>query len=343
MSERIITCAQAIREAIEIKMNEDKSVILYGLSVDDPKGVYGTTIGLKEKFGEERVFDTPLSEDAMTGVAVGLALAGFKPIHVHYRMDFALLAVNQIVNIISKYSYMYGGRVSLPIVIRMIVGRSWGQGAQHSQSLYSFFVHTPGLKVVAPSTPYDFKSALIYSIEDPNPVVFIEHRMLHLIKGEVPENKYKIEPKCRILSQGTDITIVGISHMVIECMRAKKLLEKVGINAEVIDPIWLNPLDIDTIINSVKKTGRLLIVDNAWTKCGMSAEIAALVAENLRDVNINRLGFAHVPCPTSKPLQDIFYPDSSKIASSAYKMIKNKIWIPEKELQDELVIFKGPF
>lgn len=343
MSERILTGSEAIREATQIKMEEDPSIIVFGLGVDDPKGIYGTTKGLKEKFGEERVFDTPLSEDAMTGVAVGMALAGLKPIHVHYRMDFALLAMNQIVNMISKYYYMYGGGVSLPIVIRMIIGRSWGQGAQHSQSFYSYFIHTPGLKVVAPSTPYDFKGALIYSIEDPNPVIFIEQRMLHFMKSHVPVQKYLCPPgKSRIISEGSDITIVGISHMVVECLKAKKLLLEEGIDACVIDPVWLNPMDVDTIIDSAKKTGHLLIVDNAYTKCGVSAEIAAAVSERVPGINIKRMGFAYVPCPTSKTLQDIFYPSHITVAEMAYSMLYKKSWRPAKTLSDEF-IFKGPF
>ncbi|MBM3301099.1 MAG: alpha-ketoacid dehydrogenase subunit beta, partial [Deltaproteobacteria bacterium] len=277
--QRTLTYAEAIHEAIEQEMARDPSVIVMGLGVDDPKGIYGTTLGLVKKFGPERVFDTPLSEDAMTGVAIGMSLAGLRPIHVHQRMDFLLLAMNQLINIAAKSRYMYGGTVSVPIVVRSIIGRSWGQGAQHSQALHAFFMHVPGLKVVAPTTPYDAKGCLIQSIRDDNPVMFIEHRMLHKYqKGYVPEERYTVPfGRAWVLAEGDDITLVGISHMVVECLRAQRYLEEVRISAEVIDPISLSPLDMDTIAESVRKTGKLLVVDNAWTTCGASAEIFARV------------------------------------------------------------------
>ncbi|MCI0557373.1 MAG: alpha-ketoacid dehydrogenase subunit beta, partial [Nitrososphaera sp.] len=299
--ERILTYAEAIHEATEQEMARDASVIVLGLGVDDFRGIYGTTKGLVDKFGHERVFDTPLSEDAMTGVSIGAALAGLRPIHVHIRMDFLLLAMNQIINIAAKSHYMYGGTVSVPIVVRSIIGRSWGQGAQHSQGLQALFMHIPGLRVVAPSTPYDAKGCLITSIRDNNPIMFVEHRMLHYLKGHVPEEDYAVPfGKARVLATGTDITIVGISYMVVECMRVQHQLAKIGIRGEVIDPVSLSPLDIDTIVESVKKTGRLLIVDSAWTLCGASAEIMAQVTERLqgiKDLRVRRMGFAPVICP----------------------------------------------
>ena len=167
-------------------------MVLFGLDVDDPKAIQGTTRGLAEKYGPGRVFGTPLSEDAMTGVAVGMALAGLRPIHVHIRMDFLMLAMNQLVNVAAKCRYMYGGRASVPMVVRSMIGKSWGQGAQHSQGLYSFFMHVPGLKVVAPSTPYDAKGCLIAAIRDDDPVLYVEHRMLHFQSGPVPEGAYTV-------------------------------------------------------------------------------------------------------------------------------------------------------
>jgi pyruvate/2-oxoglutarate/acetoin dehydrogenase E1 component len=348
-TERSLSYAEAIQEATQQEMERDPSVIVLGIGVDDFRGIYGTTAGLVEKFGHDRVTDTPLSEDAMTGVAIGAALAGLRPIHVHIRMDFVLLAMNQLVNIAAKSRYMYGGAVSVPIVVRSIIGRSWGQGAQHSQGLHSFFMHIPGLKVVAPSTPYDAKGSLIQSIRDNNPVMFIEHRMLHNQRGHVPESAYTVPfGKARVLVEGDDVTLVGISYMAVECLRAQRHLKEVGISAEVIDPISLSPLDTDTIIESVRKTGRLIVVDSAWTTCGASAEIVARVTEALqgsREVRLGRIGFEPVVCPTTKNLENLFYPNPQKIASQAYAMVhgNNKTWTPAPVLAPEIVEFRGPF
>lgn len=346
---RTLTYAEALREATEQEMARDPSVILFGIGVDDFKGVYGTTEGLAERFGTERVFDTPLSEDAMTGVAVGAALAGLRPIHVHIRMDFVLLAMNQLVNVAAKSRYMYGGAVSVPVVVRSIIGRSWGQGAQHSQGLHSFFMHVPGLKVAAPSTPYDAKGCLIESIRADDPVMFVEHRMVHYHRGPVPEEPYTVPfGQARLLAEGGDVTIVGVSHMVIEALRAKSRLEEVGIAAEVIDPVSLNPLDIDTIEASARKTGRLLVVDTAWTSCGATSEIVARVVErcqDLRPLRIKRMGFAPVTCPTAKNLENLFYPNAQTIASAAFELIHDgkKTWCPEPVEAEEILEFKGPF
>lgn len=353
---RMLTYAEAIREATESEMARDSSVMVLGIGVDDFKGVYGTTTGLLEKFGNDRVVDTPLSEDAMTGVAIGTALAGLRPIHVHIRMDFLLLAMNQLVNIAAKSRYMYGGTVCVPIVVRAIIGRSWGQGAQHSQGLHSFFMHVPGLKVVAPSTPYDAKGCLIQSIRDNNPVVFVEHRLVHHQKGHVPEADYTVPfGQARVLSEGSDITLVGISHMAAECLHAKRYLDDVGLSAEVIDPVSLSPLDTDTIAASVEKTGKLLVVDTAWTACGASAEIMAQVTEHLGNANTEcrRMGFAPVTCPTTKNLENHFYPDPQKIATAAYRMVHGGSVSPvfnqeantsiPSEASPGTVEFRGPF
>src|SRR6476659_4720063 len=220
---RELSYVEAIREATDQEMARDSSVILFGLDVDDPKAIQGTTRGLLEKFGPERVFGTPLSEDAMTGVAIGAALAGLRPIHVHIRMDFLMLAMNQLINIAAKSRYMYGGQVQVPIVVRSMIGKSWGQGAQHSQGLYSFYMHVPGLKVVAPTTPYDAKGCLIEAVRDNNPVMFVEHRLLHFQKGPVPEELYTVPSgKARVTAIGEDVTLVGISYMQLECLRAQR-------------------------------------------------------------------------------------------------------------------------
>src|SRR5437762_6399769 len=208
---RTLSCVEAVSEATDREMARDPSVVVFGLDVDDPKAIQGTTRGLLEKFGPERVFGTPLSEDAMTGAAIGMALAGLRPIHVHIRMDFLLLAMNQLVNVAAKARYTYGGAVSVPLVVRAMIGKSWGQGAQHSQGLHSYFMHVPGLKVVAPTTPFDAKGCLIAAIRDDNPVLYVEHRLLHFQKGPVPEESYAVAPgKARVTATGADVTLVGI-------------------------------------------------------------------------------------------------------------------------------------
>src|SRR5438270_5070316 len=233
--ERIISYVEGIREGTDQEMARDPSVITFGLDVDDPKAIQGTTLGLLEKYGPQRVFGTPLSEDAMTGVAIGAALAGLRPIHVHIRMDFLMLAMNQLINVAAKSHYMYGGQVNVPMVVRALIGRSWGQGAQHSQAFHSFFMHVPGLKVAMPTTPYDAKGCLVAAIRDNNPVIFVEHRLLHFQRGHVPEDTYVVEPgKARLTSIGRDVTLVGISYMQVECLRVQQYLANVGISAEVI-------------------------------------------------------------------------------------------------------------
>ncbi|PZO41452.1 MAG: alpha-ketoacid dehydrogenase subunit beta [Pseudanabaena frigida] len=352
LNPRILSYVEAVCEATDQEMAIDPSVIVFGLDVDDPKAIQGTTRGLLEKYGKERVFGTPLAEDAMTGAAIGMAQAGLRPIHVHIRMDFMMLAMNQLINVAAKSHYMYGGQVSVPMVVRSMIGKSWGQGAQHSQGLYSFFMNIPGLKIAAPTTPYDAKGCLIAAIRDNNPVIYVEHRILHFQKGYVPEASYTVEPgKARIATSGSDVTLVGISYMQIECLRAQKYLEEVGISAEVIDPIWLSPLDIDTIVESVLKTGNLCVVDNGWTACGASAEIIALVAEKLqgkRDVRFKRMGFEPVTCPPTPYLENLYYPNGQTIAAAVFKLVKgienvDSEWFPAERQDLKDIEFKGPF
>ncbi|HEX3655884.1 MAG TPA: transketolase C-terminal domain-containing protein [Pirellulales bacterium] len=346
---RTLSYVDAVREATDQEMQRDPAVVIFGLDVDDPKCIQGTTKGLLEKYGPERVFGTPLSEDSMTGVAIGAAMAGLRPIHVHIRMDFLMLSMNQLVNVAAKSSYMYGGRVKVPLVVRSMIGKSWGQGAQHSQGLHSFFMHIPGLKVVAPTTPYDAKGCLIEAIRDDNPVMYVEHRILHFQKGPVPTAPYTVAPgKARITAPGKDVTLVGISYMQLECLRAHHYLKERGVTAEVIDPIWLAPLDIDTIVESARKTGHLCVVDNGWTTCGASAEIVAQVIERLQgtpNVRIQRLGFAPVTCPTTPGLESAFYPDARRIAASCYDLVQGRKmgWVPDERDDLKAIEFKGPF
>jgi pyruvate/2-oxoglutarate/acetoin dehydrogenase E1 component len=344
-----ISFVQAVREAQDSCLSADPDVIVFGLDVDDPKAIQGTTAGLWQAHGSDRVFGTPLSEDSMTGVAIGMAMAGLRPVHVHIRMDFMMLAMNQLVNIAAKAHYMWGGQLQVPLVIRSMIGKSWGQGAQHSQSLYPFFMHIPGLKVVAPTTPYDAKGTLIAAIQDNNPVVYVEHRILHFQKGYVPEEMYTVEPgKARVAVAGTDVTLVGISQQQLECMRAQRYLTDVGISAEVIDPIWLAPLDIDTIAASVRKTGRLIVVDNDWVTCGAGAEIVAAVLERLqneRSIRVHRMGYAPTSCPPTPGLEALFYPSAQRIAAAARDLVEGQRsgWMPEERADLRDIEFKGPF
>jgi pyruvate/2-oxoglutarate/acetoin dehydrogenase E1 component len=348
-SQRLLTYVDALREAVAQEMKRDPRVFLFGLDVDDHRAIQGSTRGLVEEFGSDRVFGTPLSEDAMTGVAIGAAMAGMRPIHVHIRMDFLLLCMNQLINIAAKSSYMYDGQVKVPLVVRSMIGKSWGQGAQHSQGLHSMFMHVPGLKVVAPSNAYDAKGCLIRAIRDDNPVIFVEHRLLYSTDAYVPEEAFEVEfGKARVCTEGDDITIVGISNMVVESLRAHELLADVGIQAQVIDPISLVPLDIDTIVASVSRTGRLLVVDTAWTNCGASAEIVASVAELVKKpVQVRRMGYAPTTCPTTPALEAEFYPDPIKIAREAYAMARpgSADWQPSPELAKlaHQARFRGPF
>src|SRR5262245_47195663 len=238
--QRMLSYVEALREAVAQEMARDERVFVMGLDVDDHKGIQGSTRGLVDRFGPERVCTRPLSEDAMTGVAIGAAMAGMRPIHVHIRMDFLMLCMNQLINMAAKSHYMYGGQVKVPMVVRSMIGKSWGQGAQHSQGLHAMFMHVPGLKVAAPSNAHDAKGALISAIRDDNPVIFVEHRLLYFTDAFVPEEPFEVPfGKARVCTQGDDITIVGISNMLVECLRAHELLADADIHAEVIDPIRL--------------------------------------------------------------------------------------------------------
>lgn len=329
-------------------MAADPNVIVFGLGVTDFTGIYGTTTGLLDRYGPQRVFDTPLSEDALTGVAIGAAIAGLRPIHVHIRMDFVLLCMNQLINIAAKARYMYGGAVRVPLVVRCVIGKSWGQGAQHSQALQSLFMHIPGLRVVAPTTPYDAKGLLLAAIADPDPVLYVEHRSLHSQRGHVPEGQYTVPlGRARILAQGADVTIVGISHQAVEALRARPLLAAAGISAEIIDLASLSPLDSDAVLSSARRTGRLLVADTAWLNCGASAEIMARMVEagdGEAGFRMARIGFAPVTCPTAKTLEDAFYPNPVTIARAAHRLVAGEVrWEPDVTLLEPQVEFKGPF
>lgn len=345
---RRISYCQALNEAMAQEMERDPAVFVYGIDVADHKGVFGSTSGLLEKFGSERCFSTPLSEDAMTGFGLGAALNGLRPIHVHMRVDFMLLAMNQLANMVSSYRYTSGGKLTVPLVIRAIVGRGWGQAFQHSKTMHSCFAHIPGIKVVMPTTPNDAKGLLISAIRDENPVIFIEHRWLYDVVDEVAQDCEPVPLGLSgVLREGDDITVVATSWMNIEAIKAAEIMEEQGISVEVIDPRTIFPLDEETILRSVRKTGHCIVADNDWLYCGFSAEIAALVSEKcfgeLRSP-VRRIGFAQTPCPTARHLEQAFYPNAIDII----KAIEQKLQLTETDLSGENFYsyenkFKGPF
>lgn len=340
-----INYGEAIFEGCYQEMERDKSVFVYGLGVDDTKGHYGTSKDLHKYFGSERCFDMPLSEDAMTGVGIGAALAGLRPIYVHQRMDFLLLCMNQLVNMAAKLRYMSSGKHTVPFVVRAAIGRSWGQGAQHSQAFHSYFMHIPGIKVIAPTNPHDAKGSLIASIRDNNPVIFVEHRMLYSNKGFVPNAPYEVEfGKGRVLIEGSDITLVGVSYTVTDCIRAALALKEVGISAEVIDPVSLSPIDYNIIRESANKTKKVLVVDNGWLTCGFSSEVIADLGINCLGIKLDRMGYQESPCPTTRVLEDGFYPNPENVALKANQMCNgDENWNPGQIAREEINSFKGPF
>ncbi|MDY7577028.1 transketolase C-terminal domain-containing protein [Herbaspirillum sp. RTI4] len=322
---RQLSFSKAINEALTVAMEADRNVICYGLGTDDPKGIFGTTLGLQEKFGEARVFDMPLSENAMTGVAIGCALNGVLPVMCHQRLDFFLLAMDQLVNNAAKWFYMFDGQCSVPITIRLILGRGWGQGPTHSQNLQAWFAHIPGLKVVMPSSPEDAKGLLLASIFDPNPVLFIEHRWLHNMVGDVPEGDFRspIGP-LRVAREGSDITIVSMSYMTIEALHAATYLQTRGISCEVLDLRCVNPIDWPAIFASVEKTGKLLTLDTGAATGSIAGEVIARVAmERMSSLRCApaRLAMPDVPEPTSFGMTEGFYVRAGDIATKILCMM----------------------
>lgn len=325
---RGITYREALHEASAQMLESDPDVFLIGEGIDDPGGVFGTTKDLHKRFGVDRVMDSPLAENGITGVAIGAAMAGMRPILVHMRVDFMPMSMDQIVNHAAKWNYMFGGAVNVPIVIRSIIGRGWGSAAQHSQSLQASFAHYPGLKVAMPATPYDAKGLLRSAVYDGNPVIFIEHRWLFEHVGHVPEEPYTVPIGEGIVRrEGTDVTIVAISLMVFESMKAAAELEKEGVSAEVIDLRTLKPMDAGIVMNSVKKTGRLVVADTGWTEYGAAAEIVTKVTEDPEAFRAlkapaARVALPDVPTPASHVLEQAFYKGAPDIAAAARKVME---------------------
>ncbi len=345
--QKLMQYRDALAEAQADAMAADPRVFVYGLDVPDFKRIFGSTKGLVEKFGPKRCFGTPLSEDAMTGVALGAALCGLRPVHVHIRVDFLLLGMNQIANMISTMRYMSGGKLKVPLVIRAVVGRGWGQGPQHSKTLHSFFAHIPGLKVIMPSSAQDAYSLLRAAIDDDNPVICIEHRWMYDVPGIVDKNIKIPIGQANIIRKGKDLTIITTSWMAIEAIQAADILAREGIEAEVIDVRSIYPLDSMTIIDSVRRTGRCIVADYDWVFCGYSAELAAQIHHSCfgeLKAPVERVGFEHTPCPTTRPLENLFYPSAEHLVRKAESMLQVK----RIDLSREVFFsyenkFKGPF
>jgi len=332
--QRLLTGNKAIAEAIRLEMERDPNVFVMGEDVGVYGGIFGATEGLFQQFGPERVIDTPISETAFIGAAIGAAAEGMRPIVELMFVDFFGVCMDQIYNHMAKIPYMSGGSVKLPMVLMTAVGGGYSDAAQHSQTLYATFAHLPGMKVVAPSTPYDLKGMMISAIRDDNPVVFMFHKTLQGLGwmdqldasvGHVPEEAYTVPiGKAKVVREGTDITIVGIQMTTHHALEAAKKLEQHGIQAEVIDLRSLVPLDRETILQSIKKTHRLLVVDEDYLSYGMTAEIAAIAAEEgLYDLEapVRRLAVPDVPIPYSRPLEQFVLPNADKIFNEAMKLV----------------------
>ncbi|MDC0379364.1 hypothetical protein OAM79_02585 [Litorivicinus sp.] len=320
-----ISYSEALLEAQEWCLSNDSSVLLFGLGVPDPKGIFGSTVGLQETFGDERVFDIPLSEHALTGVAIGAAINGQKPILTHQRVDFSLVSIDQIVNQAAKWAFMFNGETEAGIVIRMIVGRGWGQGPQHSQSLHAWFSHIPGLKVLMPATAFDAKGMLISAVFDRSPTIIFEHRWLYELKDMVPRQGYSIPlGQARVIRTGVDLSIVSLSYMTVEALKAAEFLSKYNVCIEVVDIRSIRPLDEATILRSVAKTGRVLIIDQADLVCSVASHVSSFVSEalfgQLKSAPV-RLGLPDHPVPTSSDLSRPYYPSALTIVTEICEML----------------------
>ncbi len=314
---RVISYAQAITEAQDQALQLDPSVFIVGQGTRDRGCIFGTLTGLYDKYGPERIIEMPLSEPSIAGMCIGAALDGMRPVLVLQRADFAFLTMDQLVNHASKWHFMFGGRAAVPLTVRLIVGKGWGQGPQHSQSLYSTFAHFPGFRVVLPTTPEDAKGLLLNSIFSDDPVIFVEARPLHGLSGHVNPNPYVVPfGSARVRQSGNDITVIAASFLVPEVLHVAEKLAPQGISLEVVDIASVSPLDEETIIHSVQKTGRALIADCDWQPFGLGSEISALISERLFGKLKRppaRLAFPFCPSPTAVNLEREFYPDMEKI------------------------------
>lgn len=326
---RKLSYAQAINEALDQLLCEDERVFLMGQGIDSPWSFGTSTIGLVAKYGDRRCFDPPTSENGTTGVCIGAAIAGMRPIMMHPRMDFMYLAMDQIFNHAAPWRYMFGGKVSVPIVIRGCINRGNEQAAQHSQSPYSMYAHVPGLRIVMPTSPSDAKGLLIAAVKDPNPVIYIDDRWLYNEVDHVEETPFEVPiGKGRILVQGEDVTVVALGYLVPKAVIATEKLRTKGISVEVLDPRSIKPLDIDLILESVTKTGRLVVADPAWPTAGVASEIVFHVASKAFSALKSppaRVTQPDVPIPASASLEGAFYRSETHIVEAVSKMMKSAL------------------
>ncbi|MCH2211319.1 MAG: alpha-ketoacid dehydrogenase subunit beta [Fuerstiella sp.] len=336
---RTLTYQQAINEALDQEMARDSSVILMGEDIaggqgadgeeDAWGGVLGVTKGLYAKYGD-RVMDTPISESAFVGAGIGAATAGLRPVVELMFNDFLGVCFDQIFNQAAKFRYMFGGKAETPVVIRTMIGAGFRGAAQHSQSLYSIFTHIPGLKCVVPSTPYDVKGLLISAIRDNDPVIFCEHKGLYQLEGDVPEESYTIPfGEAEIVREGSDVTIVTLSEMVHESVKAAEQLAKEGVDCEVIDLRTTSPLDVETVLDSVEQTGRVVVVDEATPRCSMATDISALIAQEAfgaLKAPVKMVTAPHTPVPFSDNLEDLYKPNSENIIPTVREVSEYQKW-----------------
>jgi pyruvate dehydrogenase E1 component beta subunit len=349
---RVLSYASALLETMDAALRDHANVFIMGQGVDDFKGIFGSTTGLVEKHGVKRVFDVPLMEEGMTGVAIGAALVGDYPITTHIRADFSFLAMNQIINLAAKYSYMFGGLMRCPMLIRIVVGRSWGQGAQHSQSPQATFAHYPGLTVIMPSSSHavlDMYPAIINRY--PGPVISIEHRLLYNLDFTVSDTDKRVPLTSYIARPGSDVTIVATSVMVLEALRAAQYVQdKAGVSAEIIDLNSISHPDWELVVESVRKTGRLVIADTSWLEYGVAGEVCRQLM--MRGTGFlkrppSMLGMAPAPCPTAKSLEDVYYPSQHETVDAILTQVKGEkhgVDLPvERSMTESYKRFRGPF
>lgn len=344
-----MTYAQALNRAMYDEFEADQSVFAFGVDIDDHKRTFGSGEFMVERFGNRRYFSTPVSEAALTGIAVGAALNGMKPVQIHARADFMLLCMNQLINNASIQSYLSQGNHGVPLTVRCMIGRSWGQGPQHSKALHGTLAHFPGLKVIMPSTPQDAYSMLRAAIQDPNPVIVFEHRWLYDVNGEVDTDivTHLDGPRYRRIHRDSEVTLIAASWMVVEALQAANILSRQGIEADVIDIRSAAPLDTHSMEVSVRQSHNAIVIDNDWLSCGLSAEIATRLTEecfNELDAPVARLGFQPIPCPTTRPLEELFYPTAKDIVRRAEKLLGlDPIDLSGEVFNEYGNRFRGPF
>ncbi len=336
---------EAVRDATIQAMETDPRVFLIGVGIIDPRAVWGTLAGALEKFGPDRVVEGPLAENALTGICIGAATLGMRPVLVHHRIDFVMLTMDQLVNHAAKWRAMFGCQQRVPMVVRAVVGRGWGNGPQHTQSHHAVFGHVPGLKAVVPANPRDAKGLLIAAVEDDEPVIYIEHRWLHEDEAEVPAEYFSTPiGRAAVVRPGSDLTIVAVGPMVPEALKAAHALEQSGLAAEIIDVRTLRPLDTATILESVARTGRLVVADADWAPCGVAGEIVARVAEDVLDAlkaRPVRVTWPDSSVPSSQAIEAQFYPGATDIQAAALSVIEGA---RDRGLVPSTVKpFEGPF